>query len=333
MGLKKGLSFLFIWQLVSGCALFKVDNAPMEIAVFGLSGSDGEAFFAFNLLPWFRDTMDCKRCHTHCGTANPAFAYAQGLLAYNETKLVTNFNDPGSSLLVTKMKQAHNCGNTCAQAENYLIDAIAAWKVAEESGTGSNPVALGDVVLPSQVVPADLPAVAVPPAAPVSRTLTWDLDSVTGLGGLDLTIEIIQYDDFAYLVRNPRIIFPSGVTLQIYIKGLRLGIIPNAGSSLTLNPQYTTWSAVDTIIATNASFSPSQPLLPKIVGPGSDYVFASFEALEVTSGTGAGLSFYVNNVIPAMSAASCDNCHFVGGSGLFHVFNYNQIFLRLSTPG
>jgi hypothetical protein len=183
------------------------------------------------------------------------------------------------------------------------------------------------------LLPGDLPG---PSATPQFRTFSWDLDSISGLGGFDLTVELIQFDAESYLLRNPRIVFPAGASMNIYLKSIKFGTATaqiDVNNPPAISAQYPTYSAVDTITVSNNPFATSQPLMQIKDGPGLDYIFVSADAIEITSGSGAGLAFFKNNFVPAVSAVNCDNCHYVGGSGPYHIFNYNQVYLRLSTPG
>ncbi len=317
--------------LTSSCALFKMDDATMEISALSLASTQGHKFFVANIQPWLKDTMNCDNCHTNHGVANPAFADANIFTAYNNAKLVTNFVNPTGSLFVSKMNSAHNCGSACSAAAAYLTDAIAAWKVAEESEPIGSGVA-GDLVLPPVLVPADLPT-----TAGQFRRMDWPLDALAGLSGYVLSLEVLFFDNQSYVVRNPRVIYPTGGTLKIQVKSLKIGTITNPSGSLLLNPQYSTYGALDTIVSTGLSFSSAQPLAQRVDGPGADYFFLSVQVLEPTNGSGAGLAFYNSNVVPAITGANCDNCHYQANIGPtppqvpYAVFIYNDILPRLGT--
>jgi hypothetical protein len=105
--------------------------------------------------------------------------------------------------------------------------------------------------------------------------LIYDLSHILGINGVTFQVNISEYDEYSYKVKDPVIVTPTENIKVKNIKPLVNGFY---------NPQHANWTIVDTTITPAQSLvSPYSMIILKDQGEASDRISFEFEELEVSN--------------------------------------------------
>jgi len=226
-------------------------------------GNQANAMAAFEESVYAITTTRCTGCHD--SGVGPQFAVNDVASAYEVSKGLVAFQNVPQSRLVIRMTDGH-CGADCGSSGTEMINAIRYWWDNGEGGTGPADT-LGGVSTFERLIPTNLPT------GNQYASIQWDLGTISShLGGVTFSIEIQDYSESAYRVRNPRII--SNLS-PVDVKDLKVLINGN------YDPRDNLYTVVDERVEGNTDLLLSQDLMLilKANGPG-DAISINFQLLD-----------------------------------------------------
>jgi hypothetical protein len=233
-----------------------------------------------------------------------------------------DFVAPSNSRIVKKLLQAggHNCWGTCADNAAEIQSAITIWAAA--IGSTRDPASTPTGIMTTQTlsVATELAAatnrVASYTANNVTyngRTISFKLNSLLGNptgGDIVFSVDLYDYDNFSYQLRNPRIIVPNGTAQiplkRIYIRNIKIAI------NDVVKPEHPIWTTIDqTTTATNTTvLSTAVMLATKDKGNVDDRISFNFQELNIDTRTPAQLSKdFFEKTLYVITRENCSSCH------------------------
>ena len=258
----------FFWMslLALSACMNQVGGSGQGTNVATTAGSDltGSALsFSEHVHPLL--ATHCANCH---GTFQaPFIAYTEDISLSHDNVLNgnhVNFQNIPSSKIISQLRVGHNCWSTnCDSDADIMTAAVERW--AADRGEQVSPSGL---TTDAQAVPSG--------ASSGFVTLTFDLTRANPdlPAGSTLTLQIRQFDNFSYQVRNPRVIASQAMVvanMTLLVNGVDVAIggtysLLNLTAPITASPGFLL-SASSVLIAIDG-------------GIGADDIQVQFQTLE-----------------------------------------------------
>jgi hypothetical protein len=229
---------------------------------------------------------------------------------------------PSNSRVVKKLLQAggHNCWGDCADNAAEIQAAVTNWAAA--IGTTRDPASTTTGIMTTKTL-----SVATELAAAGNTTVTYAVNGVTYTGkqiqfvindlignpaggNIFFRVDLYNYDDFSYQLRNPRIVVPAG-TAQIPLKRIFVRNIKIAINSL-VKPEHPVWTTIErtTAATTTTILATSAMLASKDKGNAEDMLSFNFQELKVDTRSAAELSKdFFEKTLYVITRENCSSCH------------------------
>jgi hypothetical protein len=309
--------------LAYGCLPAFVEPRPGATTATSTTGAvsgGAGSVAAFKATVYPLVTAHCAQCHT--GTNQPFFAGSDAQSDHDA--LVQNgkvdLANPANSRLVQRLGQdMHNCWGDCASNAATMKAAIALWASMMQSSTtssGSTSTNTSTTTTPAvrmNTIEVTVPSTIPGPGGTAFATMSWTLasaaDTITpDIPGATFMLDIQKFDQYSYLVRNPRIASPS---TAVYVADIRISV------NGVIRSNDTTFSLVNLISpmgTTATSLSPASMVMLMDKGAGTDQFSISFAKVMASAAGGCkNLAGWQSAVKPVMQA-TCVRCHNAGNS-------------------
>lgn len=232
----KGSALIYITlvALLVGCGGSVSFPTQSNSATTGLSES--ALHFSNTVHPIL--SQRCAQCHGV--NQPPLIAFSNNISkSYDNLMAVpglVDFITPDNSRIVQRVRGGHNCWGNCADNADDLLTAIQNWKDLDSPSSTS-----AAIQTPAQTIPSTI-------TTTTTANMTYNL---TGLApgipsDAKLIVTIKKFDNFTYLVTNPRVT----TTVSFYLRSLSLlinGVDARPGS---------TYSLIDATVPVSSTNSP-----------------------------------------------------------------------------
>jgi hypothetical protein len=318
----------------------KPSSLVFENGSIRTSTSDSPSVQAFEQTLYPLTRMNCINCHHPDGITqkvNPFHASDDVAEAHdgliNGGKI--NFTNPILSGIVRKVQSGHNCGGICAELASDMEAAIKSWATmigadrAPAGGTTTGGTtgggAMGTVTVKTRTLAVELadtanPAASYTPAGGAlitgGRLISVNINNILGNptdGNYFLKVEIYDYDNFSFRLRNPRIVVPTTNPLKrLYLRNMKIVL------NDVLKTEHSTWIGLDkttpntaTSILTDAASGLNPIMLAsKDKGFAEDVLAFSFQEIKIDTRTAGELSRDgFEKSLWVVTRENCSSCH------------------------
>lgn len=213
--------YFALFSCASGCNGYL--NLPQQESATnsGLSGS--ALHFSNTVFPIL--SQHCSTCH---GVNQPPLIAFKSDAQKSYDNLISvaglvDFVTPDNSRIVQKVRGGHNCWGSCADNADEILTAVQNWKDLDTPSNTNSQIQTSSLVVPSTITTS------------VSATMTFNLNNLsTGIpADAKLLLTIQKFDNFTYLVTNPRVV----TSVSFHLRSLNLwlnGVEARPGSTYSL---------------------------------------------------------------------------------------------------
>jgi mono/diheme cytochrome c family protein len=308
----------------------KPSTLVFENGSIAVSESTSPSVVAFESTLYPITRANCISCHNPNSNVPVSPLHASDNVSQAHDELIkqakVDFVTPSNSRIVKKLllPGGHNCWGDCADNAAEIQAAVTNWAAAV--GTTRDP-ASNPTGTPTGIMTTKTLSVATELAAATNTTVNFTVSGVTYTGkqiqfvindlignptggNIFFRVDLYNYDNFSYQLRNPRIVVPAG-TAQIPLKRIFVRNIKIAING-TVKPEHPVWTTIErtTAATTTTILSTSAMLASKDKGNAEDMLSFNFQELKVDTRSAAELSKdFFEKTLYVMTRENCSSCH------------------------
>jgi hypothetical protein len=145
------------------------------------------------------------------------------------------------------------------------------------------------------------------------KQLQFNINTLLGNpagGNIFFRVDLYNYDDFSYQLRNPRIVVPAGTAQnplkRVFVRNLKIAI------NGFVKPEHPVWTTLErtTAATTTTILSTSAMLASKDKGNAEDTISFNFQELKIDARSAAELSRdFFEKTLYVITRENCSSCH------------------------